>query len=217
MEITFLGHSSFKIKSKSGILVTDPFSSSMVGFKFPKVEADIVTVSHSHQDHNFVAGVGGDPFIISSAGEYEVKGISVFGFPSFHDSAMGKERGNNIIFVIEADGFRVCHLGDLGDQLTTRLLEEIGDIDILMVPVGGTFTLDSKQAVEVVNQVEPLIILPMHYKEAGISEQNFGFLSGVDEFLSQMGAVNTEKLDKLTLIKDKLPSETKTIILERKE
>lgn len=217
MEITYLGHSSFKIKGKTGTLITDPFSPTMVGLKFPKVEADIVTISHQHQDHNFSAGVSGDFFIIKDPGEYEIKGISVFGFASFHDKKSGEERGENIIYVIEVDGIRICHLGDLGSVLTTKNIEDINGIDVLMVPVGGTFTIGPKEAVEVIGQIEPLIILPMHYKAEGINESNFSKLEKLDDFLSQGGFNNPEKLDKLSLTKEKLPTETKIVLLEKKE
>lgn len=213
MEISYLGHSSFKIKGKSAVLITDPFSSSMVGLKFPKVEADIVTISHSHQDHNFIAGVSGSPFVVNEPGEYEVKGMSVFGFSSFHDDKSGAERGRNIIYVIDVDGIRICHLGDLGSVLNQRNLEELNGVDILMIPVGGTWTIGPKEASDVVGQIEPTVVLPMHFKVPQINEKNFGQLKSLEEFLSYMGTGIVEKLDKLSLTKDKLPAETKIVVL----
>lgn len=213
MEISYLGHSSFKIKGKSAVLITDPFSSSMVGLKFPKVEADIVTISHSHQDHNFIAGVSGSPFVINEPGEYEVKGMSVFGFSSFHDDKSGEERGRNIIYVIDVDGIRICHLGDLGSVLNQRNLEELNGVDILMIPVGGIWTIGPKEASDVVGQIEPIVVLPMHFKVPQINEKNFGQLKSLEEFLSHMGTGIVEKLDKLSLTKDKLPAETKIVVL----
>lgn len=217
MEITYLGHSSFKIRSKSTTLVTDPFSPSMVGLKFPKIEADIVTVSHQHQDHNYLAGVSGEPFVITEPGEYEVKGISIFGYPSFHDSQSGEKRGKNTIFVIEAEGLRICHLGDLGSTLSPKELEEINGVEVLMVPVGGIYTIGPKEATEVIAQVEPLIVLPMHFKARSVDEKNFGALATIDVFLNNIGVPNPEKLDKLSLTKDKLPQEMKVVVLEKKE
>lgn len=216
MEISYLGHSSFKIKGKNASVVTDPFLSSMVGFKFPKVEADMVTVSHFHKDHNFVEGVGGEPFVIDAPGEYEIKGVSVFGFPSFHDKVSGKERGVNTIYVIEVDGLRICHLGDLGTELSAKILEEINGVDILMIPVGGVYTLDPKEAITVIGQIEPLIILPMHFKAQGMTKDYDG-LSTVKDFIGQMGTTGTENLDKLVITKDKMPTETKVVILKKKD
>ena len=215
MELTYLGVSSFKLRGKSVTVVTDPFKPEFVGLKYPKTEADVVTVSHSHEDHNFVSVVGGAPFIISDPGEYEVKGISVFGYPSYHDEKKGGERGKNNIFLIEMEDLRICHLGDLGGPLTPEIIEEIGITDILCIPVGGKVTIGLDETVELIKQIEPSIVLPMHYKEAGMSGV-FNDLAPISEFLSKMGAENPEKLDKLSITKDKLPEETKIILLERK-
>lgn len=212
MEIVYLGHSSFRVKTKTATIITDPFSPEAVGIKFPKTEADVVTVSHGHKDHNFLEGVGGEPFTITLPGEYEVKGISVFGYPSFHDNRSGAERGGNVIYTIEAEGLRVCHLGDLGTFPAAEVMEEIIGVDALMVPVGGTYTLGPKEAWEMVGQIEPSIVLPMHYKTPGGIEE----LVGVEEFLAQAGAEKTEKLDKLSLTKEKLPNEMKVVVLEKK-
>lgn len=215
MEIIYLGHSSFKLKGKTASLVTDPYDSSFVGFKFPKTQADIVTVSHQHKDHNFTTVVEGGPFIISDPGEYEIKGISVFGFSSFHDAKAGKERGENIVYLIEIDGLKICHLGDLGNGLPANVMEEIGAMDILMIPVGGIVTLGLKEVIDFIQQVEPKIVLPMHFKTTKMSE-TFNNLAPVEEFLTKIGSENPEKLDKLLITKDKLPEEMKVILLERK-
>lgn len=211
MEISYLGHSSFKIKTKTATVVIDPYSSEMVGFKFPKTEAEIVTISHQHKDHNFVQGVGGEPFVISMPGEYEVKGVSILGYSSYHDAKAGAERGKNTIFVIEAEGLTICHLGDLGSLPSSEVMEKIVGVNILMVPVGGTYTIDPEGAVEVINQIEPAIVLPMHFKSPGITN-----LADLGEFLAEMGAEQAERLDKLSITKDKLPQETKVVVLERK-
>lgn len=215
MEIAYLGHSAFKIKGKEITIVTDPFNPDFVGLKFPKVEADIVTVSHNHEDHNFVQAVERAPFIVDSPGEYEVKGISIFGYSSFHDAKSGAERGANNIFLIEIDGINICHLGDLGGKLTDKIFEEISVADILFIPVGGIVTIGPEEAVEVIKQIEPLIVIPMHFKVDQMDE-SFAKLATVDTFLKEMGVENVEKLDKLSITKDKLPEETKVILLERK-
>jgi len=211
MDILYLGHSSFRIKTRSATIIADPFSSAVVGWKFPKTEADIVTVSHQHQDHNQVEAVGGEPFIVSLPGEYEIKGISILGYSSFHDKNKGAERGPNTIFVIEAEGLRLCHLGDLGVLPPAEVMEEIIGVDVLMVPVGGKYTLGPEEAVEAVNQIEPSIVLPMHFRVPGLTE-----LADLNEFLTEMGAEKTERLDKLSLTKDKLPEETRVVVLEKK-
>lgn len=216
MEVIYLGHSSFKLRGKSVTVVTDPYDPEFVGLKYPKTEADIVTVSHSHPDHNFISIVGGGPFVISQPGEYEIKGVSIFGFSSYHDDKQGAEKGKNIIYLIEIDGLRICHLGDLGGGLPAELIEEIGTVDILCVPVGGKVTLGSNEAVELTAQIEPSIVLPMHFGSPGMNQQIFGDLKPVDEFLLKMGVEDKTVLDKLTISKDKLPEETKVVILERK-
>ena len=216
MEIYYLGHSSFKVRSKTAVLITDPFSPAMVGFKFPKTEADIVTISHQHSDHAEIQAIGGNPFVVSAPGEYEIKGVSIFGFPTFHDSKQGTERGQNTVYLIEADGLRIFHLGDLGVSLSPKILGEVNGVDVLMIPVGGVFTIGPKEAVDIISQIEPQIILPMHYRTPGINEKVFGKLAALEDFLKELGVGTFEKLDKLSLSKDKLPEETKVVVLERK-
>ena len=189
MEISYLGHSAFKIKTKSGIVVTDPYGKS-VGLSMPTVSADLVTVSHiGHGDHEAVEMVSGTtrrdrPFVISEPGEYEVEGISVFGYPTFHDNVEGAERGKNTIFVIQAEDLRILHLGDLGHMLSEKTLSEQENIDVVMVPVGGKYTIDAKAAVEVVAKLEPYYVLPMHYKTDKHDAKTFGELDGVDKFIT---------------------------------
>ncbi len=211
-----MGHSSFKLRGKSATVVTDPYDPEFVGLRYPKTEADIVTVSHCHSDHNFISIVGGGPFVISLPGEYEIKGVSVFGFSSYHDDKQGTEKGKNVIYLIEIDGLRICHLGDLGGGLSAELIEEIGTVDVLCIPVGGKVTLEPNEAVELINQIEPSIVLPMHYNLPSMNQKIFGDLKPVDEFLSKMEVEDKTVLDKLTISKDKLPEETKVVILERK-
>lgn len=207
MEITYLGHSCFKLKGKTASVVTDPF--------LEKCEADIVTVSHPHADHNQINKVSGAPFVIDGGGEYEVKGVSVIGVASWHDNQAGAQRGPNTIYVIEIDGLRVCHLGDLGHKLSDAQLEEIGSVDIALVPVGGEYTLDAKQAGEVVLQLDPWIIIPMHYQQPGLDPTRFGKLTGVDIFIKEMGKEVTP-IPKLVISRDKLPQELQVVVLDRK-
>lgn len=216
MEISYLGHSCFKLKGKLATVVIDPFSSELTGFRLPKVEADIVIVTHEHKDHNFVAGVEGGPFIVNSPGEYEIKDISIFAYPSYHDSKNGEVRGANIVYLIEIDGLTICHLGDLGGPLPLKTLEEISAADIMMIPVGGKVTLGPKEAAEIIKQTEPYLVLPMHFRSPEHNPAVFSELLEVKDFLSEMGVDIPEKLDKLLITKDKLPEETKIILLERK-
>lgn len=216
MEISYLGHSSFKIKGKNAVVVTDPYDSHMVGLKFPKVEADIVTVSHQHADHNFVEVVEGTPVIISGPGEYEVKGVKIIGIISYHDDVSGSKRGKNTIYRIRVDGVSLVHAGDLGHKLDDRTLEMLDDVDILMVPVGGFYSLSASEASELISQLSPKIIIPMHYNHPKLNQKDFGQLSYVDAFLKEMGKEVLLPVEKLSVTKDKLPAEPQVVVLELK-
>lgn len=211
MYIQWLGHSCFKIQDKNGpdgvTLVTDPYDPS-VGLKMPNIEADIITISHDHYDHNNVKGLRGTPFVIKSAGEYDIKGIAVNGAESFHDDESGKERGINIIYRIEVEDVSIAHLGDLAHTLDNKQLELLQGTDILLIPVGGKYTLDAKKAVEVVSQIEPRIVVPMHYKVPGLKID----IEGVEKFIKEIGIKPREE-EKLKLSKKDLPAENMEIIL----
>ncbi|MBU0998621.1 MBL fold metallo-hydrolase [Patescibacteria group bacterium] len=216
MDIFYLGHSSFKLKGKHGSIITDPFDSKKVGLKYSSNEADIVSISHEHEDHNAVSAIKGEPKVISGPGEYEIKGISILGFSSFHDSKNGEERGKNTIYVFEIDTVRICHLGDLGQKLSDSLIESLGDIDVLMIPVGGIYTIDPTEAVEIVRDMEPSFILPMHYYVDGMEKETFGKLEPVETFLKEV-ALTVEKMPKLTIKKEEVDLEVqKVILLEKK-
>ena len=214
MDITHLGHSSFKIKGKNAALVTDPFSAEDTGLKFPKVEAEIVTVSHQHGDHNFVGSgkweVGNETLVISGPGEYESKGVKILGISSFHDSSNGSERGKNTIFKIIMAGVNLCHLGDLGHKLEVGTVDLLDGVDILMIPVGEIHTIEVKIAAEIIAQLEPKIVIPMHYQVPGLKFQ----LEPVEKFLLEMGKPEIKPVPKLTISKDKLPEEMEVIVLE---
>lgn len=215
MDITWLGHASFRIKGKGASIVTDPFDFKTVGLKFPRVEADIVTVSHHHFDHDQVQVVGGDPFVVDGPGEYEVKGVSIFGIQTYHDNKNGAERGTNTVYSIVIDGIRVCHLGDLGHKLSSEQLGEIGNVDVLFVPVGGFYTIDSVEASEAILVIDPKVVIPMHYKVLGLNPEVFGKLEGLENFVKEIGLEPT-KVDKYTITQDKLPEERQVVVLERK-
>lgn len=215
MEITYLGHASFKLKGKTATLVTDPFSPDAVGLKFPKTVADIVTISHGHDDHSNVSSVSDYKKVIDGPGEYEVAGVSIIGISTYHDAQKGAERGKNTIYIIEMDGLRLVHLGDLGHRLSEDTLEELGDVDVLFIPVGGIYTIGPAEAVEIVRDIEPGIVIPMHYKVEGLNEAIFGKLSKVDDFISEV-ALTVERLDKLSIKKGDLGEEKKAVILQRR-
>ena len=209
MNIIWYGHSCFKIQSKDLTLITDPFDKS-VGLRPPSCRADIVTVSHQHYDHNNTAALKGDPFIIDGPGEYEIKGISIQGVSSFHDNCQGAERGTNTIFVIGMEGIRICHLGDLGqDSLTNDQLEKIGPIDILMIPVGGVFTIGWEKADGIISQIEPRIIIPMHYKISGLNIK----IDTIDKFAHERGVSKKEAVGKLSIKKKDLPQEEAEMVI----
>ncbi len=209
MEISHLGHSCFKIAGKNLTVVTDPYNHSKIAKKMPRVEADVVTISHQHQDHNYKEGVKGDFLLLDSPGEYEVKESFFQGIESFHDDSKGEERGNNTIFTMEIDGVVICHLGDLGVELDNEQLEKVDGVDILMVPVGGTYAIDAKTAVKVVNDIGPKVVIPMHYKDTGIDIP----LDPVDKFIKEMGET-PETLDRLKVAKKDLPEEMKVVVLK---
>ena len=217
MDISYLGHSSFKLRGKTGSLVTDPFDSE-IGFAFPQVSADIVTVSHSHSDHAASAKVAAtsrrpQPFIITAPGEYEILGVSVRTIPSFHDDQQGKLRGQNLITVITVDGVHLVHLGDLGHPLTEAQVEDLGPVDVLMVPVGGIFTIGPQAAASVVENLDPSIVIPMHFRTEKHS-QTFKDLSPLADFLKAMGIESKEPLERLTVTAGNLPEETEIVILK---
>jgi L-ascorbate metabolism protein UlaG (beta-lactamase superfamily) len=215
MDIFYLGHSSFRLKGKTASLVTDPFDPEMVGLKYSGVEGDIVTVSHEHHDHSKVDLVKGAKRVIEGPGEYEMMGVSVLGFSSYHDNKKGEERGKNTIYVIEMDGLRLAHLGDLGHELSEELVENLGDIDILFIPVGGVYTIGPVEAVKVVQAVEPSFVIPMHFQTPGLNPETFKGLEPVETFLKEVGLA-VERLPKLSIKKEDLGEEQKVVVLEKK-
>jgi L-ascorbate metabolism protein UlaG (beta-lactamase superfamily) len=212
MEITYFAHSSFKIKTKLATIVIDPFDPDMVGIKFPKVSADIVCVTHNHNDHNRVDLVKDVKKVINAPGEYEVSGVSIFGFSSFHDNKKGEERGKNTIYSIEVEDLCVVHLGDLGHTLPQNMIETLGEVDVLMIPVGGHVTIGSSEAVEVVKSIEPKVVVPMHYDIPSLNKDIFKDLSPVDVFLRELALpVSTEA--KL-VVKGPIIEEQKVVVLK---
>ena len=216
MDIQYLGHSSFRISNRDVSVVTDPFDPKSVGFRFPKVSATIVTLSHGHDDHNYVDGVDDVKKVIDGPGEYEIDGISVLGFSSFHDDKKGEERGKNTIYKIEFEKFSVVHLGDLGHKLSEKVVSSLGEVDVLMVPVGGVYTIGPTEAVEVFRMIEPKITIPMHYNALGINKEVFGELEDISKFTNEI-SLDAKEESKLSLKKGSiLPDEQQLIVLNRK-
>jgi len=220
MQITYEGHSCFKLKGKQGTVVMDPFSEE-IGLPLGRMTADIVTISHHHFDHNNLEKVKGSegrgeagPLVIDAAGAYESGGVSVFGVRTWHDAAEGADRGANIVFTVYIDGLNVCHLGDLGQVLTPEQVAEIGEIDVLMMPVGGTFTIGPKEAIEVAKMLNPAFVIPMHYRTPLHKVENFGDLVTLEAFLNEYGMA-PEAVAKLDVDKARLPEETELVVMSK--
>lgn len=213
MQLKYLGHSSFLIKTKDAKVVTDPFDPKAVGMKFPKQEADVVTFSHQHPDHNYGSGVSSEALVIDWPGESDKLGVRITGYPTFHDNDKGAQRGENIIFKIEAEEISILHCGDLGHTLTDELVDEIGDVDILLIPVGGHYTIDVADAVKVIHKIEPSIVIPMHYNHKDLDQKAHKDLTGLEEFVAKYGSAPSESLDVLTMKKEDMPEDTKLIVM----
>jgi L-ascorbate metabolism protein UlaG (beta-lactamase superfamily) len=211
MTIFWLGQSAFKIVDKEVTIAIDPYDK--IGLKMPKFQAEIALITHDHDDHNNLEAIKGEPFIINNPGEYEVKNVFIYGIPGFHDNKEGSERGKITMYLIEMESIKIAHLGDLGQQsLTAEQLELLEGVDILILPVGGNFTINGSEAVEIISQIQPRIVIPMHYKIPGIDMK----LESVDTFLKEFGVITPEKMEKLKITKKDLPhEETKIIILEK--
>lgn len=210
MKIKWLGHACFLITTDSGIrIVTDPFDET-VGYPVPAVEADIVTRSHDHFDHNHVEAVRGDFQLINGVGSFYVSDVHITGIKTYHDEVMGQKRGQNVVYVIEADDMRICHLGDLGHLLDDKTVGEIGPVDILFIPVGGTYTIDAEEAVKVAAQLNPRLIIPMHFKTPVM---NFP-ITGVELFLDKMGAGERVGSNELSVSRQDLADGTQVKVLD---
>jgi len=214
MKIIWKGQSCFEIMTKKRgknpiRIVIDPFSED-IGLKLGKLSADILLVTHDHYDHNNIKAISGNPFLITGPGEYEIKGVFIQGIPAFHDKDKGKERGKITIYTIESAGLSLCHLGDLGQiELTSEQIEKIGEIDVLMIPVGGNYTISAKEALKIMSQIEPKIIIPMHYALPQLKVK----LDGLDKFLKTLGVNSIKPETKLSIIKKDLSEEEAKIIV----
>jgi L-ascorbate metabolism protein UlaG (beta-lactamase superfamily) len=211
LEIVWLGHSCFRIRGREATIVTDPCPPS-TGYTIGKPTADIVTVSHRHDDHAYLKAVASHPVVLDGPGEYEIHGAFLTGISTFHDSERGADRGENIAFVIEMEDIRVCHLGDLGHTPTAGQAEEMTGVDVLFVPIGGNSTIDATKAAEVVSLLEARLVIPMHYGTPASKSQ----LDPPDRFLKEMGVAAVEAQPKLAITRTTVPSETQVMLLDYK-
>ena len=214
MKIKWYGHASFLITSASGTkIVTDPYEpggyDGAISYGSPPDLVDIAVVSHDHPDHNYVQGLKGTPQVVKGPGSHTVSGIVFKGISTFHDTSEGKDRGESTIFCFTVDGIKLCHLGDLGHPLSEKDSAEIGDVDVLMLPVGGFFTIDAGVATEVVDSLNPRLVIPMHFK----TEKCDFPITTVDDFTGDKENVTKLSTSEIELTKDTLPISTEIQVL----
>lgn len=217
MDITFLGHATFVLKSSQGTVILDPYNPEKMNKPLPKLSADIVTISHHHDDHDSASAIEGNPLVIDIPGEYEKNGIRISGFGTFHDKSKGEERGKNTIYKIEFDDVSVLHCGDLGHMLSSETIEDINGADVVMVPVGGVYTIDADEARQLVEKLEPSIVIPMHYRDDSLKPDisKYSEMATVSDFLQKVGVSDTEPEKKLKLSRATLDEEeTRIIVME---
>jgi len=202
-----LGLACFRIRGSQAVVITDPFPPDS-GYTLGKQTADIVTVSHPHPSHSYVEGVTGAR-VVKGPGEYEISGVLMLGLTAYHDAVKGQSRGKNTIYIMEIDGVTICHLGDIGHVIDDKAIEDMGKVDILMLPVGGVTTITAAMAAETIRKVEPKVVIPMHYKTA----QSKRDLEPVDSFLKEMGVTLMEPKAKLSVTKNNLPLTLQVTVL----
>jgi L-ascorbate metabolism protein UlaG (beta-lactamase superfamily) len=214
MKLTWYGHSAFKLTTDKGVrIIVDPYQPGFGngGLAYGKItdEADLVLTSHDHGDHNYTQDIKGKFTRIEKEGSYTIAGVGVTAIPCFHDSSHGKDRGKNLIFVIEADSLKIVHVGDLGHALSPDIVQKLGSVDILLLPVGGFYTIDAKEATEVMNAVKPRVTVPMHYK----TEKCAFPITGVDEFIRGKKGVRMANASELDVSKESLPKDAEIVVL----
>ncbi len=207
MEITWLGHACFRIKGSQAIIITDPFQPDLGSLG--NQTADAVTISHWHPSHSYYQGIKGEPRLVRGPGEYEIAGVLMLGLNTFHDSVKGQTRGKNTVYLMEVDGVDICHLGDIGHILGDEAIEQMGNIDILMVPVGGVSTIGPPMAAEIIRKVEPKIVIPMHYRTPASKKD----LEPIENFLKEMGITQVEPRPKLSVTRSNLPLAMQVVVL----
>jgi L-ascorbate metabolism protein UlaG (beta-lactamase superfamily) len=213
MDIYWFGQAAFSIKAKNATIVIDPFDPK-IGLPWTNQIADILLMSHDHADHHYAQGVTAG-FTAEGPGEYEVKDVAIAGTRLYHDAQKGAERGPITAFTLEVEGVTICHLSDLGHELSGEQIEELSSCDVLMVPVGGTYTIDAAAAAKIVGQLEPSVVIPMHYQLPGL--QVGVELADVDDFMKALGIDQWTAQASLRVTKDSLPTEMTVSVLEPKK
>ena len=214
MKIEYLGHSCFKLtESTVTSVVCDPYDPS-VGYDMPRLTADAVTVSHKHYDHDYINAVDGNPTVIDKECSQDLSGVEINAIKSFHDGQRGKARGENVIFKFRMDGIDICHLGDLGEACSSELIDLLLPVNVLLIPVGGTYTIDAEMAKEYVDRIMPDVVIPMHYREKGCTLD----IDKVDEFINIFDKECVEETDggELELMRSDLSGDTKVIVFRRR-
>lgn len=209
MDINWLGHSCFRIKNKETIIVTDPPHPDY-GYSLNKIQADIVTISHFHPGHSYTEAIDGDFRVIQTAGEYELRNVFITGIATSHDTGTTEGKGKNTVYLLEIDGVTLCHLGDIGQAPSSKVEEEMGDIGVLFVPVGGVSTIDGAAAAEIVRSLVPKIVIPMHYK----TPASLRDLDTHETFLKKLGIKDIAPQPKLTVTRSNLPASTQVVVLD---
>lgn len=215
MKIKWFGHAAFGITSQNGVrIIIDPYQSGAfdgaLTYGTVSGEADLVLTSHDHDDHNYTKDIRGTFDIINKAGEYDVKGVKIRAIPTFHDQSKGADRGTNLMFRIETDGISVLHAGDLGHVLEAKTLDELGRVDVLLVPVGGFYTMGAHEATRTMNDLKPTITIPMHYK----TEKCAFPIAPVDDFIRDKKQVHVTDSFEIEITKENLPREARIVILQ---
>jgi L-ascorbate metabolism protein UlaG (beta-lactamase superfamily) len=214
MKVKWLGHAAFIITADEGTnIMTDPYKPGVFGLEYGSIKdkADIVTVSHEHDDHNYVKGVPGSPQVVKGAGTQKTRGIDFTGIACQHDDSGGKERGSNTIFCFTVNGVKVCHLGDLGHILANDQLKAIGSVDVLLIPVGGSFTIDAAGAHKIIGQLKPRVVIPMHFKNNRCP--NFP-VSELEPFLAGKTNVKRMNASEIEFKCGQLPASTEIVVLQ---
>jgi L-ascorbate metabolism protein UlaG (beta-lactamase superfamily) len=209
MEISWLGHSCFRIKGSQATVITDPYAPTL-GYSLGKPTASIVTVSHPHPGHSHIEGVGGEPKLVTGPGEYEISGVLIIGMSTFHDQERGSVRGKNTGYLLEVDEVTICHLGDLGHILTAEQTEGLENIDVLLLPTGGVSTIDAPMAAQVMRQLDPKVVIPMHYQTEALNRE----LESVDRFLKEIGVEEVVSKPKVSFTKSNLPVSAQVFLLD---
>lgn len=213
MKIEYFGHSCFKLTESTGTsIVCDPYDPT-VGYDLPRLQSDAVTVSHGHFDHNYVKAVKGSPEVIDKEGSYTLPGVDINAIKSYHDDVNGKARGGNLIFKFRMDGIDICHLGDLGEECSSTLIDQLLPVNVLLIPVGGNYTIDAEMAKEYVDRIMPDVVIPMHFRQKGCKID----IDKVDEFvdLFDENCVTEIEGGELNLMRSDLNGDTKVVILRR--